>query len=255
MRFYHAKKEDTERSYPCACEPWGIFGTEALETSRAWLGDCLGARYESFQAEDDEGNVVGEILWIWSENSLGRMRTEPRVAIISCVWVKTQNQKKGVWKGMLKALSESLMSQGAKGVLAPATDYQGYMHRNHFQKAGFAVLGEHEGTVVMFYPLNQESVEYSFAEEHVPPGPDDKVTIHIFRNLLCPVASELFTRLERIAKEFGDRVQVIRVESDRETLEKYGTAGGLYINGKQRFVLPNDDDVIRNLLKEEVEKL
>jgi len=255
MRFYHAKKEDTERSYPCACEPWGIFGPEALETSRAWLGNYLGERYESFQAEDDKGNVVGEILWSWSENSLGRMRTEPRVAIISCVWVRSQDKGKGVWKGMLKALTSDLKANGAKGVLVATTDYQGYMHRSHFQKPGFRVLGEHDGTVIMFYPLNQESVEYSFAEEHVPSGPDDKVTIHIFRNLLCPVASELFSKVEKIAMKFGDRVQVIRVESDREAFERYGTAGGLYINGQQRFVLPRDDDVIRDLLKEEVAKL
>ncbi len=255
MRFYHAKKEDTERSYPCACEPWDIFGPEALAASRAWLRDRLGAPHESFQAEDEKGDVVGEILWAWSEKSLSSLRTEPQVAIISCVWVKSQSRGKGIWRGMLKALGDDLMARGAKGILVAATDYEGYMHREHFRKSGFRVLGEHEGTIVMFYPLGAETVEYGFAKEHVPPGPDDKVTIHIFRNLLCPIAPELFTRIKKVAREFGDRIQIIEVESDRQALEKYGTARGLYINGKPRFILPKDDDVIRKLLKEEVNKI
>ena len=77
----------------------------------------------------------------------------------------------------------------------------------------------------------------------------------MFKNLLCPIAPELFNRIERIAREFGDKVQLIEVESNREALERYGTARDPYINGKPRFVLPKDDDVIRKLLKEEVEKL
>lgn len=254
MHLYQARKEDMERSYPCACEPWGIFGPEALAASRAWLKGCLGTRYESFQAADDEGNVVGEILWAWSEKSLSFLRTEPQVAIISCVWVKSQNQGRGVWKGMLRALSDDLVAQGAKGIMVAATDYEGYMHRDYFRKAGFRVLGEREGTVVMFYPLGAETVEYGFTEEHVPPGPDDKVAVHIFRNLLCPIAAELLTRIERIAKEFSDRVQVIKMESSREALERHGAARGPYINGKPSFLLPKDNDVIRKLLKEEVKR-
>jgi hypothetical protein len=200
MRFYHAGKEDTRRSYPCACEGWGIFGPESLEASRAWLADCLGEHYESFQAEDDEGNVVGEILWSWSENSLSSLRTEPRVAVISCVWVRTQSRRKGVWRGMLKSFSESLKAQGAKGILVAATDYEGYMHRSHFEGPGFRVLGKHEGAVIMFYPLNQGTVDYRFTAERVPSWPDDTLTIHMSKNL------------------------------------RYGTAIGFYINGKPTFI-------------------
>ncbi|MEO0157146.1 MAG: GNAT family N-acetyltransferase [candidate division WOR-3 bacterium] len=253
MRFYQAKKEDTARSYPCAGEAWGIFGPEALEASRAWLGENLGKHYESFQAEDDAGNIVGEILWAWSERSLGQLRTEPKVAIISCVWVKSASRRRGIWRGMLGALAEKLRDQGAKGILVLATDYEGYMHRSHFQKSGFKILGDHDGTFVMFYPLSQETVEYWFTEERVPRGPGDKLTVHMFMNLLCPIAPELFARTERIAREFGDRIQVIKVESNPEALEKYGTARGLYLNGKPRFVLPRDDDAIRDLLKEEID--
>jgi len=254
MKFYNADPESLARAYPCAREAWGIFGPGDVERSCSWLRQNLGQHIEVMLAEDDEGEIAGATYWSWSERSLSGLVVEPGVAHIKCVWVWSMRQKQGVWKGMLGALANDLGARGAKGILVAATEFAGYMHRSHFEKAGFRLLGElpGEGSVILFYPLSQESVRFSPRQMRLPCADKGMVLIHIFDNFLCPLSPAIFGRVERIGREFGERVKTVHLPASLDSLEKYGVAGGFYINGKEKIMGPASDQEIRRAIEEEL---
>jgi hypothetical protein len=60
------------------------------------------------------------------------------------------------------------------------------------------------------------------------------------------------SKSERSSKTFGDRVSIVEIEANRNTLEKYGTANEILINGKRKLIGPALDNEIYRSIQEEI---
>jgi hypothetical protein len=56
-----------------------------------------------------------------------------------------------------------------------------------------------------------------------------------------------------VAREFGDRVVVRQEPLTPETLERYGVAEGIFINGRQKLVGAVSEEAVRLAIVEEFE--
>ncbi|MCL7454228.1 MAG: hypothetical protein M8467_14395 [Anaerolineae bacterium] len=83
---------------------------------------------------------------------------EDGVAYIYCDWAQRQQRGKGGMHLLFQEFVDFLRSQGYKGILVDGTEFEGYMHYQHFLKRGFQVVRESNGSKLLYYPLSQASV-------------------------------------------------------------------------------------------------
>ncbi len=252
--FSLSRPEEAARAYPCATETPRPFWADGLELSRKWFGENLGKHVEGFHLEED-GKVIGHIYWAPSERALVPYRTEPGVAWLYCEWIQRLHQGRGHMRKLFSAFVEHLKQQGYKGVLVGATDYEGYMHRSHFQKRGFRLLGKGNGGKLMYLPLAQESVEVEPLNPKVGrEGTAPVEVLVISGSLFCPVGAATVLYLRRVVAEFGDQVALKEVPAGPEALSRYGVGNGIFINGKRTFFGPATEDQVRATIRAELEK-
>jgi len=244
-------REDAKKTYPCATESPRPFWADGLPLSRAWFAKNLGTHVEGFHAEED-GEVIGHIYWAPSERALVPYRTEPGVAWIYCEWVQRPHQGRGHMKKLFGAFVRHLRSEGYKGVLVGATDFEGYLHHGHFAKRGFRIVREDDGGKLMYLPLSQKSVQVEPLAPRVSHGGTAPVEVLIIGSKFCPVGAATVLYLRRTAAEFGDRVVIREVPAGPEALARYGVADGIFINGKPAFFGPVTEEQVRAKIREEL---
>jgi len=238
-------------AYPCATETPTPFWAEGLPLSRDWFAQNLGKHVEGFHLEED-GEVIGHIYWAPSERALVPYKTEPGAAWLYCEWVQRPHQGKGHMRKLFEAFLEHLRSEGCKGVLVGATDFEGYMHHRHFTKRGFRVIREDNGGKLMYLPLRQESVQVEPLTSRVAYGGTAPVEVLILGSRFCPVGASAVLAIRRVAVEFGGQVKVKEVPASRETLARYGIADGIFLNGKPAFFGPVTEEQVRAKIREEL---
>jgi GNAT superfamily N-acetyltransferase len=246
--------QQVRAAYPCATESPRPFWADGLELSRRWFTENLGKHVEGFHLEED-GKVIGHIYWAASERALVPYRTEPRAAWLYCEWVQRPYQGRGYMRKLFSAFIEHLRSEGYKGVLVGATDYEGYMHHSHFAKRGFQMIQEGNGGKLMFLPLTQEKVEMEPLSSRVEREGRMPVEVLVIGSLFCPVGATAVLYLRKVAAEFGDRVALKEVPAGPEALSRYGVADGIFINGEPKFFGPATEARVRAVIEEELRRV
>lgn len=243
--------EGVEKSYPCMhnLSPQFAFWENFVPQSQQWLRDNLGKHVEGYHLLQRE-DVIGHIYYAPADKALVTFKTEPRVAIIFCVWLERKHRGKGYGRQLFDAFKEEMRKQGYKGILVDTTDFPDFMHHSHFEKQGFRVIKEHGAFKFMYFPIIKDKVAVTPIELKYKPG-GKKVEVTMFNNFFCPVGVAMYHKIKKVAKTFGDKVKIVEIEATKETLEKYGTHDVL-INGKIKLMGPASEEKIRKAIQEEI---
>jgi len=245
--------DDLDGTYCCMSEtPPSAGWAEALPDSREWFRRNLGRHVEGYHLLDN-GKVVGHVYYASSERALVPFRVESGVAFVYCTEMLRDYMRKGYGRMMLDFVKDDLKKQGLKGILVDASDFESYMHHGHFEKQGFKVVREHGPFKLMYFPLNQESVEAEPLGLSYEPS-RDRVEVTLFRMFFCPVGAYMYQMIKRVAESFGDKVRVVEVELTLENVRKYGTSDPL-VNGKLKLLGPASEADVRKAIQEEIDQL
>jgi len=77
------------------------------------------------------------------------------------------------------------------------------------------------------------------------------VEILILSGYLCPFETSTHLLLLDVAREFGDRVRLRQESLTPNALERYGVAGGIFINGRRKLAGATSEAEIQQAILEE----
>jgi ribosomal protein S18 acetylase RimI-like enzyme len=243
--------EDAEQAFCCMSEvptPW----PRALHVCRAWVSENLGKYVEGYHAQTRDGMVLGQIYYAPSEQALIPYKVEPGTAVMYCEWVQRGRQRQGLGRRLFTVFAADMREQGCKGILVEGTEREELMHYRHYTERGFDIVHESEGRKLLYLPLNQPRVELRPLEPKIQSRQGMPVEILILSGYLCPFEAATQMLLAEVAQEFGDRVVLRQEQLSRETLERYGVAEGIFINGRRKFNGATTEQAIRQAIIEEL---
>jgi hypothetical protein len=228
--------------------PW----PQALCQCRDWVAENLGRHVDGYHLKQQDGNVIGHLFFADSEQALISYQIEPRVGVLYCEWVQRRFQKKGLGKRLFDEFVSGQRKKHAKGILVETTDVPGQMHYSHYVSRGFEIIHEVSHQKLLYMPLASKSVSFRRRQARIQPQQGLPVEILILRGFLCPYEVSTQVQVQEVAEEFGDRVVLREVWLTPETLDKYGVASGVLINGKQKLAGGEPERAIRLAIIEEL---
>jgi GNAT superfamily N-acetyltransferase len=244
-----SKKEALD-TFSCMSEvpsPW----PEALRVCRVWASQNLGQYVEGYHVQDADGTAVGQLYYASSERALVPYQVEPGVAVMYCEWVQRRHQKQGLGRLLFGTFEAEMREQGCKGILVEGTDQEAQMYYRHYLARGFQVIHEDDQRKLLYLPLSQPQIEVQPLESRIQPRRGLPVEILILSGYLCPFETSTQVLLLDVASEFGERVVVRQEPLSPETLQRYGVADGIFINGQRKLTGGVSEEAIRQAILEE----
>lgn len=245
-------KEDTQKAYCCMMEvptPW----PQALCQCRDWITDNLGRYVEGYHLELENGEVVGHLYYALSEQALFPYEVEDGFVVLYCDWVQSRYQGKGFGKRLFDTFISHMREEGVNGVLVEATNTEGQMHFRHYLKRGFNEVYAQNHLLLLYLPIHKDRVEIKPLTGSIRKRKGVPVEIQIINGYMCPYDMSTQIALRQIAGEFGDRVVLKDTWLTPETLQKFGVAKGVFINGRQKLTGGETEEAIRQAIMEELE--
>ncbi len=243
--------QDAQRAYCCMTEvptPW----PEALCACRDWVTANLGQFVEGYHMQLADGQVVGHLYFAPSERALFPFELEPEVTVLYCDWVQQRYQGMGLGTRLFAAFVEAMRLEGSKGIVVEATDAEAQMHYRHYLKRGFEVLHKRGHRKVLYLPLAQPQIQIRPLTTRIRPEASSPVEILILNGYLCPYEASTMVLIRDIAREFGDQVVLKEVWLTPETLQEYGQAKGVFINGRLSLTGAETEESIRQAIQEAI---
>ena len=242
--------EEAQLAFPCMAEvpsPW----PESLAACRNWVSQNLGRYVEGYHVELANGEIVGQLYYAPSEQALIPYRVEPGVAVIYCEWVQRRHQRRGFGRQLFSTFEAQMRESGCKGILIEATEHEQYMHYRHYLARGFEPVLENEDRKVLYLSLQQAQVQVTALAPRIRPHRGVPVEILVLSGYLCPFETSTHLLLLDVAREFGDRVRLRQESLTPNTLERYGVAGGIFINGRRKLAGATSEAEIQQAILEE----
>lgn len=242
---------EARQAFCCMAEvptPWPA----ALNVCRAWVSENLGRYVEGYHVCDAGGAAIGQLYYAASERALIPYEVEPGVAVLYCEWIQRRYQGQGLGRQLFAAFEADMRAQRRKGILVEATTREDQMHYRHYLARGFTVVHEAGDRRLLYLPLNQPAVSFrplvpSLQRRHGAP-----VEILILAGYLCPFETATQLLLLEVAREFGERVVIRQEPLTPETLQRYGVAYGIFINGSPKLSGVTTEEAIRQAILEEL---
>jgi GNAT superfamily N-acetyltransferase len=244
------RKEHADQAFCCMSEvptPW----PKALGLCRAWASQNLGRHVEGYHILDPDGKAVGQLYFALAERALVPYEVEPGVAVMYCEWIQRRHQKQGLGRHLFNAFERDMRQQGCKGILVEATDREELMYHRHYQRRGFEVVHESGHRKLLYLPLNKSQVQFRPLEPRIQPRRGVPVEILILSGYLCPFEASTQVLLVDVVREFGNRVILRQEPLSPESLERYGVADGIFINGRQKLTGAVTEEAVRQAIIEE----
>lgn len=242
--------EDARQAYCCMTEvptPW----PKALCQCRDWVAENLGKHVEGYHLQRQDGDVVGHVYFANSTQALISYEVEPDVGVLYCEWVQQRYQKQGLGKRLFEAFVADQQRKDAKGILVETTDIPGQMHYSHYLSRGFEIIFEGGHQKLLFLPLRDQAISFRRRQPRVQPRRGTPVEVLILRGFLCPYEVSTQVLVQEVAKEFGERIRLKEIWLTPETLEQYGKASGVLINGKPKLAGGEPERAVRQAIIEE----
>ncbi len=242
---------DAQRAYCCMTEvptPW----PRSLCMCRDWVASNLGKYVDGYHLHLESGEVVGHLYFALSERSLFPYEVEPGVGVLYCEWIQQRHQGQGLGKRLFGAFLNDMRQKDAKGILVECTDIEGQMHCQPYLARGFGVAYATGHRKLLYLPLTQPQVSVRPLESRIRPHQGVPIEVLIINGYMCPfeVATEVLMR--EVAQEFGDQIILREVTLTPDTLQEYGVAKGIFINGQQKLVGGETEEQIRQAILEEL---
>ena len=244
-------KGDAQKAYCCMTEvpsPWPI----ALCNCRDWVTENLGTYVEGYHLETRQGEVVGHIYFALSEKALVPYEIEPGACVLYCEWVQKRYQGHGWGRYLFDSFLSEMKIERMKGILVEATDREGSMHFSHYTGRGFKKILEHNQYILLYLPIITEQVAVTPLDLKLKPEKKGPVEILILNGYMCPYEAATLIDVRAIVPEFGEQVNLRDVWLTPETLNQYGSAKGIFINGKRKLVGGESEQQIRQAIREEL---
>jgi GNAT superfamily N-acetyltransferase len=243
-------REDAQKAYCCMTEvptPW----PDALCQCRDWVTENLGRYVEGYHLQRSGGEVLGHLYFAPSERALFPYEMEAGISILYCDWVQKRYQGLGLGTQLYEAFLEDMLKAGMKGVLVEATVTDGQMNFQHYQKRGFEIILEGESHHLLYYPLSHKIVNIHRLPSGIQPRQGRPVDVLILNGYMCPYEVSTQLLLRSIVQEYGDDVVLRDIWLTPETLQEYGVAKGVFINGRQKLSGGETEGAIRQAIVEE----
>jgi hypothetical protein len=228
--------------------PW----PKALCQCRDWVAENLGKHVDGYHLQRPDKEVIGHIYFADSEQALISYEVEPDVGVLYCEWVQQRYQKRGLGKRLFDEFVAHQQEKNVKGIAVETTDIPGQMHYSHYVSRGFEIVHEIGHQKLLFLPMLKKSVEFRHRQARIQPHRGLPVEILIFRGFLCPYEVSTQVLVQDVATEFGDKVSLQEIWLSPETLDKYGVASGVLINGKQKLAGGEPERAVRQAILEEI---
>lgn len=240
---------DAQQAYCCMTEvptPW----PQALCQCREWVARNLGEHIEGFHVQLESGEVAGHLYYAFSEKALIPYKIEERVGVLYCEWVQRRYQGKGLGQSLFKAFLEEMESQAVKGILVENTETDGEGHLKRYLGLGFKVVSETERGRLLYLPIVEGEVEFHPLEARIRPRQGVPIEILVIGGYMCPYEAATLLLLQEVSREFGDRVVLQQVPLTKETLQEYGVARGIFINGRPGLAGAETEESVRQAIQE-----
>jgi GNAT superfamily N-acetyltransferase len=245
------EQTDAQQAYCCMTEvptPWH----ESLCLCRDWVAQNLHRYVEGYHAQDRDGKIIGHFYYAPSESALLPYHIEPGAAVIYCEWTVRQFQGQGVRRRLFDAFVADMRERACKGILIECAEGDSAMVCERYLARGFKVLRESRARKLLDLPLSQPSVEVQPLVPGISLRRGMPVEILILSGFVCPVDVSTQVLLLDVAREFGDRVVLRREALTPETLRRYGSAQGIFINGREKLAGAMTEQAIRQAIAEEM---
>jgi hypothetical protein len=243
---------DAQQAYCCMTEvptPW----PGALCACRDWMSQNLGRYVEGYHLRLAGGGVAGHLYYAPAERALIPYKVESKVAVMYCEWVQQRYQKQGFGHFMFDTFLKDMVAWGAKGILVEGTDIEGQMHMDHYLSRGFTVLLEQGHQKLLYWPISQAEISVETLQPQIRPRSGVPVEILVLSGYMCPYEAATLMLLPGVVKEFGEQVVLRQITLTPETLQDYGAARGIFVNGRPRLAGAETEEAVRRIILEEIE--
>lgn len=191
---------------------------------------------------------VGHLEYIPIEHAPKPIQGEG-LTFINCMFVEPKQRWHSVGSELIKAVEEKVRDQSL-GLAVIAYPDSLFMPASFFVEHGFVCAAEQDNARLMFKAWREVDMPQFMPRHYAPIQLFGKTTVDVFWNGQCPFWVKAHDCLLQAAKEYGERVVVHDINTDdRATIEQYGIATGVFINGQCAFLYPPSETEIRRALK------
>ncbi|MFN8597405.1 MAG: GNAT family N-acetyltransferase [Anaerolineae bacterium] len=195
----------------------------------------------------EETMPVGQLEYIPIEHAPKPVKGE-QLTFIDCLFVEPKQRWHHVGSELIKACEQKVQSQ-SNGLAVIAYPDSLFMPAGFFIEHGFVVCAEQNNAWLMFKAWREVAMPQFMPRRYTPIPLFGKTTVDIFWNGQCPFWVRAHDCLLHLAKPYGERVVVNDINTDdRQAIEKYGIATGIYINGECAFLYPPSEIELRRAL-------
>ncbi len=176
-----------------------------------------------------------------------------------CLWVIKEAKSKGVGKALLGEAELEAHRQRTKGIttMGHYGDFW-FMPAAFFEKHGYCAILQDGNKAILWKVFDESAQAPKFLEsqyDFIPvPG---KVVVDLFWFTFCETTDIEAQRVREVVSEFGNSVVLNEYcADDRETLIRYQTPQGIFVNGKEigwGYEAPKDG--IRQAVTEAIKEL
>ncbi|MBN1573001.1 MAG: GNAT family N-acetyltransferase [Deltaproteobacteria bacterium] len=253
--------DEHKRLYLCCLEEWSDEIIEGVPKKEEWFDKTRGRGLRVKLAVDDGGNVGGMIQYLPIEESFIE---GSGLYFINCIWVHGHKQGpgniqgKGMGRALIEAAEADAKELGAKGMAAWGLAIPVWMKASWFKKHGYSKADRDGMAVLLWKSFERDASPPRWIKrKKKPPTAPGVVTVTSFVNGWCTGQNTTYERAKRAAEELGDRVVFKEFDtSNRDVLNEWGIADGLFIDGKSVNTGPPPSyDKIVKLIKKRLKKL
>ncbi len=244
---------DAQQAYCCmdaVPTPW----PKALCQCRDWVALNLGKYVEGYHLKLDDGQIIGHLYYADTDRALIPYQLEPDVGILYCDWVLKGHQGQGLGTQLFENFVADMEAENIKGLVVEASEVEGQMYFGHYQNRGFETIIDNGSRKLMYKPLSQPQIKVQALPNRIQPSQKTPVEILIMNGYACPFEAATQMLVREIAPEFGDQVQLKEIWLSTETLQEYGVAKGVFINGHPTLAGGETEMSIRHAIIEALEK-
>lgn len=203
------------------------------KVKQEWVKTLLDQGFKMKLATDDEGYFIGMIEYLPIEKCLQNV-TGRNLAYIDCIWVLNQHQKKGVGRTLLEACFQDTKDK-FQGIATWATNHA-IMNRGFFEHFGFKAADRDSSGLdlfIMFKSYVPQTRPPELLKVNFKPEPKEgALNIDLFFNPWCPYSYGVACRAKHLLLNSGEKVSIQEhYLSSRKAIEKFGLAGGVFIDG------------------------
>ena len=209
---------------------------EGIEIKGTWnyehahKGLCVLVAYEGTRA-------VGQVEFLPIEHAPQPVSGEG-LTFINCLAVMAQAQGRGIGSALLEACRTEAM-QRSDGLACLAYLTGPFMPAAFFRRHGLRLASTAEDAELLYQTWADAQPPELLPRLLAPRPEPGRVTVDYFWCGQCPHAARTRDRLRQVARQLGPRVLLRETNTDdRATLQRWGIASGLYVNGRQVFCSP-----------------